>query len=595
MSTGELTTGAPVRLPEPTTGLLAQLGTRSALSWRVMAIYCPFGIAIQVPGNASIYGGGVATWILASATGMAVLCAVLAGARAISCRKGEPRPVAVLTSYATAAIAQSMTLGFMSVLIGLADDPQIGFRLSGLIWHLPLLATTGYLVASHESHRRVIANLERRRARLLTVGRASDAELERLEADLSGAVRASLDPALEVLDATLAQAAAGTEPLRALAALDDLVDNRVRPLSRELMSHPEPSEVAEMEEPASRPRVPLPKDFPLGDGIRTGLITLTMLVVSIPTAAREFGSTADLLAYLSAFAALTWSAITAARRAAGAVRVRTGFGVAAVILIVVALGSAVFWLIGKLGIPRPTGIHVSLPVAFALVATMSVASMLIRKQWLASETQLDGVTLQLELAVRKLRRRELLVRRRLAFILHGALQGALHSTALRIRESKAISEETVSDIQRDIAAALGQIGSPRSSAGTLRTRGTLGDLAAVWDGPRKVTARVEPSVEQALASDVDADEAAAEVVREAVNNAFRHGAADTIEIHLSAEPGLGRDEPGSILITVTDNGMGPAEGAAPGLGSSLFDELCSSWGFSRGERGTTLWAMVGLS
>ena len=585
---------APVGIVDAARNTLAPLGSASALSWRVMALYCPVGIVIQATGNASIYGGGLAGWALASATGMVVLCAVLSCAHAMTCRRGEPRPMPVLASYAIAGVAQSLTLGFTSVLIGLASDPQLSFRLSGLLLHLPLLAAVGYTVSRSETHRQIIIKLEGVRTRLLAVGLASDAELELLEAELSGAVRSSLEPALESLDATLSRALGERKTPEVLAAVDNLIEERVRPLSHELVSQFTPFVEPPLEDSDSRPRVPLPKRFLLSEGISPGFIAGAMLVASIPTAAREFGPTADLVFYLFALTALTWMTMTLARSAVGTLRLPTRFAVAAVIFIVVILGAGVFWLIAELGIPRPTGIRLAFLATFALVAAVSVVSMLVQKRRLASEKQLEGMTLQLELAVNRIRRRRVLVQRRLAFILHGALQGALHSAALRIRESDDITGEIVSDIRRDIAAALAQVGRPQSPDGIPRTRTTLADLTAVWNGPRKVIANLDPSAESTLTAQPDADEAVAEVVREAVNNAFRHGDAATIEIRVSREDDRAEPEPGAIGITVTDDGAGPAQDSSPGLGSSLFFELCSSWELSHDERGTTLQALVQL-
>ena len=586
---------APAGLVDAARDTFAPLGSASALSWRVMALYCPVGIVIQATGNASIYRGGLAGWALSSAAGMAVLCAVLSCAHVIACRRGAPRPMAVLNSYAIAGAAQSVTLGFVSVLIGIASNPQLSFRVSGLLLHLPLLAAVGYTVSRRETHRQIIVNLEGARTRLLAVGLANDAELEVLEAELSGAVRASLEPALENLDATLSRAVDERQTPEVLAAVDNLIEERVRPLSRELIGQVAPIVEPPLEESESRPRVPLPKRFLLSEGINPGLIAGAMLVASIPTAAREFGPTANLVIYLFALSALTWTATTLARSAVGTLRAPTGFAVAAVIIIVVVLGSGVFWLIAELGLPRPTGIRLAFLITLALVAAVSVASMLVHKRRLASETHLEVMTLQLELAVNRIRRRRVLVQRRLAFILHGALQGALHSAALRIRESDDITGEIVSNIRRDIAAALAQVGLPPSLDGIPRTRTTLADLTAVWTGPRKVIAHLDPPAERALTAQPDADEAVAEVVREAVNNAFRHGDAATIEIRVSREDDRAETKSGTIGITVTDDGAGPAQNASPGLGSALFFELCSSWALSHDERGTTLQALVQLS
>ena len=138
---------------------LAPLGSAASLSWLVLVIYCPIGVIIQAPANASIYGGSVALWVLASAIGMLSLVALLSAARARALRRGDPSPFSVLLSYALAATAQSVTFGLVTVLLGADDSPHLGFRLTGLFLQVPLLAVVGYAVARHDAHRRIIAEL----------------------------------------------------------------------------------------------------------------------------------------------------------------------------------------------------------------------------------------------------------------------------------------------------------------------------------------------------------------------------------------------------------------------------------------------------
>jgi signal transduction histidine kinase len=87
-----------------------------------------------------------------------------------------------------------------------------------------------------------------------------------------------------------------------------------------------------------------------------------------------------------------------------------------------------------------------------------------------------------------------------------------------------------------------------------------------------------------VAADPAATYAIIEVVREAVGNAIRHGNATTIEIGI-------HDQASDLVgLVITDNGSGLTDGAAPGVGSHLFDALAYEWSRNTSPAGTTITA-----
>ncbi|MGI9117879.1 MAG: hypothetical protein ACR2JV_09650 [Gaiellales bacterium] len=564
---------------------LAVLGSRSACSWAVLAIYAPLGIAIQSPGNAAAFGGSPARWAVASAIGMCALGAVL-GAMRIACRSGRPRPSAVLAVYAIGGVAQSVTFGLAAVAIGADDELHLAFRVSGILFHVPLLAVIGYAVGRHDAHRRVIADLERARGRLVAIGQSLEAELDRLEAELAGAVRASLEPALAGLDRALEQAAGASERANAVAALDVLIEQRIRPLSHDLAAGTTQVDRFADEAQALPARVPVPARFRLADGISPGVVAAALVIALLPTALRDL-TPVQVLVYEAAFVGAMWFALTLARRAVRDAVVRTPVGVVALVAIPVALGSAVFQAIGAVGTARPTGMTATVAAFFALIGAVTVSTMLVQARRAASEAELAAVTAHLDRALALLRRRQRLVTRRLAFLVHGSLQGALHAAALRIAEATTVDEALITAIRRDVDAALAQIDqAPRERSE--RTATMLGEVTGVWGELRKVSTRIDATVAPALHADADADEAVAEVVREAINNAFRHGGADHIDIAATVA-----DDVSAIVVTVRDDGGGAMAGRR-GLGSALFDDLCRTWSVTRSTRDTTFHAEIPL-
>ena len=563
-----------------------------------MAIYYPILVLIQAS-NASVFGGAPIYWVLASVIGLVPFLAVFGVARAGLLRHGDPRPLKVIAVYVLATIAQGLTFAFVSVLVGAADEPHLSFRLTGVLLQVPLLATVGYAVARHDAHRRVMGELEGTRKRLSEVGQALDTDAGRAEAELSSAVRATLDPALQSLEVALTDAESGGDRAGVIGELDALVEERVRPLARDLTLEREiPGEEITDSIPP-RARVPLPRRFRLGEAIRPDLAALILLFTAAPSAIRVL-EPGGILVYLLAFPFFVWSILELIRRLTGSVRVPTVLGLPAAICLYIAAGSGAFWLTGAVGVVRPEGIALAIIPAFALLGLAFTVDLLVETRRTRSEAELEVETIRLRQTVALIRRRERLLSRRLAFVVHGALQGALNAAALRIAEAGEVTSQLGQEIRRDIAAAVSQIegladrGSRREPGEPLKTSTTIEELSSVWSGRRRFSVNIEPPVEEALSGDPEVDEAVAEVIREAVNNAFRHGVAVTVEVEVGVVEADSPGNPREVAITVRDDGEGPSGSSEPGFGSSLFDDLCGTWALETDGLWTVLDARVNL-
>ncbi|MEI6446989.1 MAG: hypothetical protein WCO96_03790 [Actinomycetes bacterium] len=578
----------------PTSGKLAPLRSASAFSWPVLALYCPAGLAIQVSGNQSNFGGSSVAWVAAGAIAMVVLCAILVGSRRLICRGNRvPGVGSVLLAYSVATLAQSLTLGLLSTLNGASDEIHLAFRLSGPLLQVPLLTAIAYLVCRHDAHRRKVAELERSRARLLAIDQSLEVALDRLESELSGAVRSSLEPALRELDVALTEASRHGEAQPALEALASLLEDRIRPLSHELAGDQPASDPAAEQAVPPRTRVPLPKRFHLADGFRPTLVALVLAVAAIPTAIRDLAPLHSLL-YLSAFCGGTFVVLALVRKVLGTAEARSGPGVVAVVALHGVAGRIAFALVGAAGIQRPEGIALAASMVVALIGAAVVGDMLVSARRAATEADLATVTGRLEQAVTLMRRRQRLVTRRLAFVLHGSLQGSLHAAAIRIRQADDLTARLANELRGDITAALTQMDQRRPMGESSRTRTTLDEIASVWEGVRTVTARLDPRTEALLEVNDDTDEAVSVVVQEAVNNAFRHGSASSVRIELTATDEQSIAPGREISVVIEDDGSATGVDRRPGLGSALLDELCDSWTRERDGGTMTLRAQVAL-
>ena len=87
------------------------------------------------------------------------------------------------------------------------------------------------------------------------------------------------------------------------------------------------------------------------------------------------------------------------------------------------------------------------------------------------------------------------------------------------------------------------------------------DVRAAWRGLLRID--IDQVTESVLEQLCESHPEVLELVREAITNAQRHGAASVVSIEIEQRPE-------GVDVTVSDNGYGP-RGGTPGIGSALFD------------------------
>lgn len=175
------------------------------------------------------------------------------------------------------------------------------------------------------------------------------------------------------------------------------------------------------------------------------------------------------------------------------------------------------------------------------------------------------------------------VSRRLARFLHGEVVNKLlrlsHGLAVDTRESDVVADQE----KREILARLesGAWLHPPVSTGAAGEH-FLDEIARHW----RSVIHVEWEVAEGTVVEPLERATAAEIVDEALVNAYRHGLAKRATISIA------RDEFGAAVVEVCDDGVGPRDGAA-GLGSTIFDRAShGKWELSAREEGGSLCRVV---
>ena len=570
------------------------LSTPSAYSNRVWLILVPFVVLAQVLSDDAAHGGSPLAWAAAGAVGMAVVWVGLAAARAAARRWHAPRPLAAIGIFAILGILGSLATGMAAAAAGLIPALDFAYRFVSLGYGTVLLCIIATAVSRHDAHRALVEDLERKRQHLLTLERTMDAQLAVAEAELAGAVRASLAPAIRHLDhAISAVDGAGLDVV--VADLERLAEHEVRPLSHRLASAEAAPAVLDTSAGIIEPvHVPLARRIPMAASFQPLLITVGIAAVAAGTAVRDLQGT-DALRYLLALTALGGLLSLAGRAAVGRRTARALPTLVAATLGYALVGALALPLLRSLGVATPRSLELATAATAALAGLMIAAVPLVEGRRTGTEAERDEVVARLAASVGRIRRRQALVRRRLAAVLHGSVQGTLHAAALRLSERPDVDAELVDRIRQEIAAAFARLADEPPETGTLSTQATVDALALVWTGRRRVTTDMAADVLAAVARDRDADVAVAEVVQEAVNNAVRHGDAHRITIQLRlvhhGTSGSGR----AVAVQVWNDGAPWREGGPAGLGTSLLNDLCASWTHESDDRGTTLTALVALA
>jgi signal transduction histidine kinase len=182
-------------------------------------------------------------------------------------------------------------------------------------------------------------------------------------------------------------------------------------------------------------------------------------------------------------------------------------------------------------------------------------------------TELGEVNAVLERDLAITRRRIWLMRRNWHLKLHGEFQGALTAILARLsmHPSHAIDTEL---IRRELDLALQALESESITPKPLAA--TVNELRETWHDVVEISCTHSPQVELLINADDEARQSLAELMREAANNASKHGKASKMHIVLD------RPDDHSIRLVAENNGL-LVDRNTRGIGTQFYSDLCLSW------------------
>jgi hypothetical protein len=173
--------------------------------------------------------------------------------------------------------------------------------------------------------------------------------------------------------------------------------------------------------------------------------------------------------------------------------------------------------------------------------------------------------------------------KRWSYLLHGEIQAALTTAIARLSMRPIITSLDVAEVREDMNRILQSLSKPLNAEIDLKA--AMDELVEVWSGVVEVTYRGSKEAVDLLDKDDFAKQSISEICKEAVGNAYRHGKASKVEINLQIVSKR-------FEITVTNDGLAPAEKRSKGIGSRMLDDLAPRWSLTSADGFTTMKARV---
>jgi signal transduction histidine kinase len=481
----------------------------------------------------------------------------------------RPRPWIALGGFFLAAIVRGIVLTSLLLWIGAVEEPLWAYRMTASIVNVVVILTiVALVVGTFRAHKRSLDALI-----------DSKLQLEATQERILSAVNERSEDAVQQVQERLRKEIARLESVDgvdSVSELQRLAGDVVRPMSHELANSipildAPPAAVTASNVTWQQIVSQMVDRPPLRAVAAAALIGLYMFIA----AAGVFGSQGIPLAVTLILSILILSFLgnLLLSRVLPQVTARTAviiFFITALVIgfLSIAFASSFFPPdVNRFVLLVGGGIFVA-----GIVVLMAVVGAILRQQR-DSEQELVLVTQQLRRNLVRSRQIDWLQRKALSQAIHGPVQSAVTSAALRLDaavRSKEPIDTLIMQIRHDLKEVIdvldpGDVSTPSFDEALQRIAGT-------WDGVCAVTCAFSPSIRLVLERDSIARVTVIDLLTEAVSNAVRHGGAT--HVHLDAT--LGHD--GQITLRIQDDGRSLSETPAlRGLGTVLLEECTLEW------------------
>ena len=557
-----------------------------ALSNRVLWQFAPLSFLLVLVSNPSRLSGSYLEWGLVAAVGLVATVLVLLGFRATllpSTAGRESKRLLSSIAYLIAGLVRGTAVFLTGSALGIMPPGEFIFRLiGGPLFVYGAISMLAIFNASRIRHEKTLAELEVEKAELDELRGGIRERIRLQRADLLKRVQNVLAPVVEEVKAQL-QSSPGELSHR----LRDVVETVVRPLSHDIGKGSKvDDEVNTITNRAAfagaKSRFPTRLSagamiVPELTSFATASIAIAANAINFPKAAIS-GSVISLLAVFLGYKIMQKLFI----------KLWVPFAVALLFSIFTAVAVSLFtaFTLLQFGLVLAESLLLQFILSQVVLTLITFYMQFLRTQRRDAEVEMTRVVSDLAILNSQLRQEVWLNRRRIASILHGSVQAALYASAIKLAKVESPTRVEIESVQQDIAAAISKLESGEAGETFVDV---LQQIQDVWEGAVEVELpEITPQILQQLESNQVASACAAEVVREAVSNAVKHGKAEHVVIALE------QTNPHLLGITVTNDGQPlPAEIEA-GYGSTILDEVAFSWQLENRGGYTVLGAAIAI-
>ncbi len=569
-------------------GLWESLGYASSLSQQVALWFLPLGVAGPLFLDRARLGGSLIEWIVIALDAQVSLMVAFEIARRVIHRKDPEgsRPYATLVAIVIACLLRGAVIALLADNAELSSSIELAYRLVGGVTTVAsMIIVICLVIRERDVHRELVAALDSRLASLAILSISMQGRLAEINRGIGERVAAKMGPLVEHLDRTLDEALSGADVTASVEYIGHVIDDVLRPFSHELVNDRQDPDLLVADGPpvAGRPKARL-GSMQLGGAIFPKICAAMVILVAVAPAAREL-SALGCVVFLLGMGLWVLVILGCLRRLVGEMRVPVSVGIVVItVATAVTLSSGVVIMMSA-NLPVPKYVLIPAGIVGALLGSLTSTSHALRERRRVTEAHLLSAVEELELSVSKLRQEAWIGRRRASYILHGAMQSSLYAAILRLSSNPRPDEALIADIRRDISAAMAKFSQAAEPPAALRDG--LAETADLWSDACDVRWSLSIDAECLVRTSSTGAECVAEIVREGVGNAVRHGGAASVAVAVDSKVDR-------VVIVIEDNGRGSEFGGQLGLGSRMLDEMCVSWKRESTDQGTRLTAELAV-
>jgi signal transduction histidine kinase len=577
----------PEKFSTPKTNLREAINNAAgpvALSNRVLFQFAPLSFLLVLISNPSRLRGSYGEWAIVASVGLLVTVAVLLAFRATvlpSTEGREPKLFLTSVAYLTAGFFRGASVYVTGAALGIMPPEEFVYRIiGGPLFVYGAIAMLAIFNSSRIRHEKTLTELEIEKAELDELRGGIRERIRLQRADLVKRVQNVLAPALDDVKKQFQNS-----PAELSLKLRDVVETVVRPLSHDIGKGATVDEqVISNRASFANAKSRFPKRLSAGEMIVPELTTFATASIAIPGTAINFPDAAFLGSVITLLC--VYLGYKLFQKAFSKLWVHFGVALTVSILAAFSISLVTRITLSFFGLQLTTPLLLQFVLSQVVLTLISFYMQLVRTQRRDAELEMAGVVSDLAILNSQLRQEVWLNRRRIASVLHGSVQSTLYASAIRLAKTDSPSDSEVAAVQADIAEAINKL---ESNEGSEDFVSVLEQIRDVWDGAVEIELpRLQPDVMAQLSSNQVASACAAEVVREAVSNAVKHGKAEHVVIALEST------NPHLLGITVTNDGSPLPTEIEAGYGSSILDEVAFTWQLENRGGYTVLGAAIAI-